>query len=205
MADDAHMSVDVAVDSLPLVVPRALGALRIVLLRQSNSEDSWDLDYATVGTETRHLWVEAEDDLGNEYTAETAWSSSDEHLVHGTYTFTPPLAELDRSLTLTFSLEHTDERVSSGHERLTPEHVRHDWVEILQSQLAGWVRREEVIDAVLGASTREDAIQRLTSPPLGFAETAAGFVLDLPLGRLTQDAGRELAEHLERARDDVEG
>lgn len=86
MVQDDQMSVEVAVDGFPMVCPEPLRGLRIVLLRQVDREDGWDLDFATVGMETRSLWVEAHDDQGNEYTLSTSSNSSDDHLVQGTYT-----------------------------------------------------------------------------------------------------------------------
>ncbi len=74
MAQDDEMAVDVAVDGFPLVLPQPLGGLRIVLLRQSNREYAGDLDFSTVGVETRDRWIEAQDDLGNEYTVATSWT-----------------------------------------------------------------------------------------------------------------------------------
>ena len=201
MAVDDEMSVDVAVDGFPLVLPERLGGVRIVLLRQSNDEDAWDLDFATVGVETRNLWVEAQDDLGNEYTVATSWHSSDEHLVYGTYTFKPRLADDAGLLTLTFVLEESDSTTTSEHVPLSQKGVAGHWVELLERQLAGWARRNDVVDAVLGAANRQGAIERLTGPPLSFSEAEATSILDLPLWRLTDDGERLLREDLESARE----
>ena len=67
MADEEQISVDVALESLPLVVQQPLEGLRIVLLRLSKGDHSWDLTYAAVGYESRTLWVKARDDDDGEY------------------------------------------------------------------------------------------------------------------------------------------
>ena len=138
MADDVELTVEVALEDLPLVLPRQLGSLRIVLLRHRNGddEDSWDLDFATVGLDGRDVWVEASDERGNEHTVKTRWNSDDGELVYGTFTLIPRLHDEVRSLKLQFSLEETEAR--SGHEELTPHQVAEHWVERLQAQLVGW-------------------------------------------------------------------
>ena len=201
MAQEDQLSVDVAVDGFPLILPERLGALRIVLLRQSNEEDAWDLDFATLGVETRNLWVKAQDDLGNEYAVATSWHSSDEHLAYGTYTFKPRLADAASLLTLTFCLEDSDSTTASEHEPLSPERLAGHWVEVFERQLAGWAQRNDAVEAVLGAANREEAIERLTRPPLRFSEAQATSILDLPLWRLTEDGERLLREDLESARE----
>ena len=194
------MSVDIAVDGFPLVAPVRLGGLRIVLLRQSNEEDAWDLDFATLGVETRNLWVEARDDLGNEYTVATSWHSSDEHLAYGTFTVKRRLAEAASLLTFTFSLEDSDSTTTSDHEPLSSERLVGHWVAVFERQLAGWAQRNDAVEAVLGAANRQEAIERLTRPPLSFSVAEATSILDLPLWRLTHDGERLLTEDLESAR-----
>ncbi|MDQ3640215.1 MAG: hypothetical protein M3450_01785 [Actinomycetota bacterium] len=206
MPGDVGMSVDIALDQLPLVLPQQLGGLRIVLLRRQNSEDdSWDLDYAAIGLETRNLWVEARDEGGNEYTVTTSWNADDGELVYGTYTFAPGLADEVGSLRFIFSLEDSQAVSTSQHEELTPERVAAHWVERLDAQLVGWAQRNSLVEAVISASTRHEAIERLTAPPFGLSDAQARHVLDLSLGRLTAEGQHELIEDLESARGHLEG
>lgn len=99
-------------------------------------------------------------------------------------------------LTFTFSLEAGE---VSDHEPLCPERLAGHWIELLERQLAGWARRDVVVEAVLGAANRQNAIERLTGQ-LGFSAAEAASVLDLPLWRLTDDAERGLREDLKTAR-----
>lgn len=200
MAEDAELAAEVALEDLPLVLPQQLGTLRIVLLRQSNDddEDVWNLDYATVGVDSRDLWMEAEDELGNEYTVKTRWNSDDGELVYGTYALTPRLHDEVGSVRLLFSLEESKAR--SGHGELAPHEVAAHRVESLQAQLDGWRKRELLAELIVASSTRSEAIERLTAPPLELSEAAATYVLNLPLGRLTEQGEQELNEDLESVR-----
>ncbi len=200
MAEDVELTVEVALGDLPFVLPQQLGGLRIVLLRQRNDddEDSWNLDYATIGVDSRDLWVEAEDVRGNEYTVKGRWNSADGELVYGTYTLTPRLHDEIGSLRLLFFLSESEAR--SGHDELASHEVAAHWVERLQAQLDGWRKRQLLAGVIVASSTRREAIERLTAPPLELSEVEATHVLDLPLGRLTEQGEQELNEDLERVR-----
>ncbi len=189
-----------ALEDLPLVLPRQLGSLRIVLLRQCNGDDddSWDLDFATIGVDGRDVWVEASDERGNDYTVKTRWNSDDGELVYGTFTLIPRLHDEVTSLKLQFSLEESEAR--SGQDELTRHQVVEHWVERLQAQLVGWRRRELLVEVIISSSTRREAIERLTAPPLELSEGEAMHVLDLPLGRLTEQGEQEVNEDLESVR-----
>ena len=81
-----------------------------------------------------------------------------------------------------------------------PERVAGHWIELLEGELAGWARREEIVEAVLGASSRQEGAARRTAPPFGFSKAVAAHILDLPLGLLTHAGGHELRDELETAR-----
>ena len=198
MSADEQITAEVAIDALPLVLPQPIGGRRIVLLQAANDSDIWQLDYAAVGTESRYLSVDVEDDLDNSYTSTGGWSSSDPNLVHGSYTFEPRLNDQARSLKVVFSLEENAE-ASTVDGRLSPALVARHWVDRLEGQLRGWTRRQEVVDIVLNASTRLEAKDRLVEPPLGLLDGDAEAILDLPLRRFTADGERELRNELVQA------
>ena len=198
MASDIAMAVEIDLDDLPLVLPQRLGNLRIVLLRQHNDddEDGWELEYSTVGVDGRDLWVEARDEARNEYTVRTRWTSGGGEVAQGTYKFTPRLASAARSLTLLFSLEESEHPKVE----VTPHQVATHWAERLSAQLVGWASRESLIETILRSSSRREAIEGITSPPLELSEAQAMHVLDLPLGRLTGQGQEELIQDLESVR-----
>ena len=144
------------------------------------------------------MWVEASDERGNEYTVKTRWNSDDGELVYGTFTLTPRLHDEVTSLKLQFSLEEPEAR--PGHDELTPHQVAEHWVQRLQAQLIGWKKRELLAEVIISSSTRREAIDRLTAAPLELSEAEAMHVLDLPLGRLTEQGEQEVNEDLESVR-----
>ena len=101
-----------------------------MLLRQiSRDQGSWDLDYATIGPDSPTLWVEARDELGNEYTVASAWHNRDEGLEVGTYTFAPGLAEGVKSLQVRLSREESTSTGEPEREKLTPRLVATHWAD----------------------------------------------------------------------------
>lgn len=201
MDDHEEISVEVVLEELPLVLPRPLGGLRIVLLRASNTDDdSWELDFATVGIDSRDFWVEARDADGKKYGATTRWCSSEGGLVNGTYTFRPRLADIATSLQFVLSVDAEEGSATSGQEDAASAQVASHWVERLEAQLAAWARRDALIEAILATQTRSEAIERLTAAPFRFSDTWAASILDLPIGRLTREGEKDLREDLESVR-----
>lgn len=205
MDEDDKMSVVVALEDLPLLLPERIGELQIVLLRQSSAdEEEWQLDYAAVGrTRAGQVHIEARDERGTEYFSGRSWSSADDGLLVGAQTFTPPLDEGIMSLHLILAREqHPSGTAEEQWDH--PAVIAAGAVKRLQSQLAAWTQRDAVAQAVLVAATRAEAVRRLGAAPLGFNEEEAGAILDMPLRCLTQDGQAELEEYLTAARSHIE-
>lgn len=200
MPEDGKGWVVVRLDDLPLVVPEEVGGLQVVLLRQSAvDEDSWELGYAAVGRITGDLAIEARNEAGFEYIPRGGSSSGDEGLLVGAQTFAPGLGEDVKSLRLLLSVEELASGTNSERGDLSPSDVAAHWAVRLQSQLAAWSQRDAVVEAVLGATTRSDALGLLSGPPFGFSEAEAAHIVDMSLGLLTGEGDHELREQLAAA------
>ena len=162
-------------------------------------EDSWELDYAAVGRAAGELVVEARDETGTEYIPGGGSSSGDDGLLVGTQTFSPPLGEGVTSLEVLLSLEESAAGTAPERWDPSPSAVAAHWVGRLQSQLAGWSHRSAVVEAVLAARTRSEALGRLSAAPFGFSEAEAAHIVDMSLGLLTGEGEAELRELLAQA------
>ena len=206
MADEGKRSVVFAPHDLPLLVPQPVSGLQVVLLRQSGvDEESWQLDYAAVGRVTGELVVEARDEAGREYVPAGAWSSGDAGLLIGAQTFAPRLDEGVAWLELLLSFEEPASGTAREGRDQTASSVAAHWAERLQSQLAAWSRRDAVVETVLGALTRSEALRRLSAPPLGFSETEASHIIDMSLALFTGQGKDELQELLAAASSYLKG
>lgn len=200
MAEDGQKSVVFELEDLPLLVPQRVGALQVVLLRQSVvNNESWELDYAAVGRITGELVAEARDEAGTEYVPAGGWSSGDAGLLVGGQTFTPGLGEGVTSVELLLSFEEPVSETTQGQQDQAPPAVAAHWAKRLQSQLAGWSQRDAVVEAVLAAHTRSEAVRRLSAVPFGFSEAEATHIIDMSLALLTGEGEAELQELLAAA------
>lgn len=200
MAKDERRSVVFGLDDLPLLVPQRVGELQVVLLRQSGvDEDSWQLDYAAVGRVTGELVVDAKDEAGTEYVPTAGWSSGDGGLLVGAQAFAPRLDEGVASLEVFLSVEEPASGPAREGRDQSASAVAAHWAERLQSQLAAWSRRDAVVEAVLHAPTRSEALRRLSAPPVGFSETQATHIIDMSLALFTGQGEDELQELLAAA------
>lgn len=187
-------------DDLPLLVPQRVGGLQVVLLRQSGvDEDSWELDYAAVGRFTGGLEFAAKDEAGTEYVPTGGWTSGDAGLLVGAQTFAPRLEEGVASLELFLSFDESVSGTTQDRRHQSASAVAAHWAERLQSQRAAWSRRDAVVEAVLGAPTRSEALRRLSAPPVGFSETQASHIIDMSLALFTEQGEDELQELLAAA------
>ena len=107
------------------------------------------------------------------------------------------------SLELVLTLEEPDSGTAAAQPD-RPVGVAAGWMERLESQLAAWAKRDAVVGGVVVAATRAEAIRRLGAAPLGFSETAARHILEMPLGWLPEEGQEELRAHLGAALSHVE-
>ena len=150
-------------DNLPLLVPERVGELEIVLLRQSGvEEDSWELDYAAVGRVDGELVFEARDEAGTEYfqhgaggRGTTDSSSAPKHSRLG-------WARVSPRLSFSSPIEEPDSGPTPEGRDQSPSAVAAHWAKRLQSQRAAWSQRGAVVEAILAAPTRDDALGRLS-------------------------------------------
>ena len=56
-----------------------------------------------------------------------------------------------------------------------------------------------MVEAVLAARTRSEALGRLSAAPFGFSEAGAAHIVDMSLGLLTGEGEAELRELLAQA------
>lgn len=194
--DEPDVRFDVSVEDLPVVVPGLVGPFRVVLLALSAVDDEWQLHYAAKGDHEGGVWIEAEDDAGNNYSVRGgAHSSGDADLIIGRWDVIPPTGVEPGFLRLALFYDQSSQPESWDE---SAEHKRdraRARIDILQAQLLAAERRQVVAELMYSSEDRTTAIARVIES-LDLSELQAHVVADLALGRMAEQSRQELQEQL---------
>ncbi len=188
---------DLFVADLPLVVPGPVGPLRVVLLDLATRDGAWRLHYAATGKSDRSIWIEAEDEAGNEFDVRSGgYSRGDDAPIVGWWTLRSPTEVRPGVLRLKLFFDESspiDEWEGDVEAKRARARARAD---ILHAQLLVAENRQFVAELMYASDEQSTAIAQLIAPPLELSELQAHYVADLSLRRLTQQSRRLIEEEL---------
>lgn len=190
---------DLFVTDLPLVVPGPVGPFRVVLLDLATRDGAWRLHYAATGDSDGGIWIEAEDEAGNDCEVRSGGDSrGDDGPIVGWWSLRcltevrPDVLRLRLFFDESSPIDDWNEDVEAGRARVRAR------ADILQARLLAAENRQFVAELMYASDKRTTAVGQLMAPPLELSELQAHYVADLSLEGLTQQSRRLIEEELRR-------